>query len=76
VIEPTVADRDHPPIPAGGVRWLTPSVLGLASFLSDAGHEAATAALPGLLLASPSPWPAGYLTTGITTCAYGLDSLE
>ncbi len=33
-------------------RWLTPSVIGfgLASFLSDAGHEAATAALPGLLL--------------------------
>jgi MFS family permease len=33
-------------------RWLTPSVIGfgLASFLSDVGHEAATAALPGLLL--------------------------
>jgi hypothetical protein len=35
-----------------GARWLTPSVLGfgVASFLSDAGHEAATAALPGLLV--------------------------
>lgn len=33
-------------------RWLTPSVIGfgVASFLSDAGHEAATAALPGFLL--------------------------
>ncbi len=33
-------------------RWLTRSVIGfgLASFLSDVGHEAATAALPGLLV--------------------------
>jgi MFS family permease len=90
-------------------RWLTPSVLGfgLASFLSDAGHEAATAALPGLLILLGSPPAAlgvieglsdglssfaklaggfwadrphlrkpiavvGYLTTGITTGAYGL----
>jgi len=36
-----------------GERWLTRSVLGfgLASFLSDLGHEAATAALPALLVA-------------------------
>ncbi len=35
-----------------GAQWLSRSVLGfgLASFLSDAGHEAATAALPGLLV--------------------------
>ena len=34
-------------------RWLTLSVLGfgLASFLSDMGHEAATSALPALLIA-------------------------
>jgi len=93
----------------GRLRWLTPSVLGigLASFLSDMGHEAATAALPGLLVAlgaAPAAlgiiegvsdglssvaklaggwWAdrpsvrkpiavAGYLTTGITTGAYGL----
>jgi MFS family permease len=34
------------------IRWLNRSVIGfgLASFLSDAGHEAATAALPAFLL--------------------------
>ena len=34
------------------VRWLTPSVLGfgLASFLSDTGHESATSVLPALLV--------------------------
>ncbi len=39
------------------VRWLNASVIGfgVASFLSDAGHEAATAALPGLLLLLGSP---------------------
>jgi MFS family permease len=50
-------DRKQGPeaIPAAAARrgWLTRSVLGfgLASFLSDLGHEAATAALPALLLA-------------------------
>ena len=40
------------PPPGAGRRWLTPAVLGfgLASFLSDAGHEAATATLPALLI--------------------------
>ena len=90
-------------------RWLTASVIGfgVASFLSDMGHEAATAALPGLLILLGSPpaalgiieglsdglssfaklagvfWAdrpalrkpiavAGYVTTGLTTGAYGL----
>jgi len=41
----------------GRIRWLTPSVLGfgLASFLSDMGHEAATATLPGLLVLLRAP---------------------
>lgn len=38
-------------------RWLTRSVLGfgLASFLSDAGHEAATSALPAFLVTLGGP---------------------
>lgn len=42
----------EPPARSPRERWLTPAILGfgLASFLSDAGHEAGTAALPGLLL--------------------------
>ena len=100
--------RNVPPA-ARGKRWLTASVLGfgVASFLSDMGHEAATAALPGLLILLGSPpaalgiieglsdglssfakiaggfWAdrpalrkpiavAGYLTTGLSTGAYGL----
>ena len=41
--------RSRSPTPPA--RWLSASVLGfgLASFLSDAGHEAATSALPALL---------------------------
>jgi MFS family permease len=44
----TLPARKRPPVG----RWLTPAVLGfgLASFLSDAGHEAATSALPALLI--------------------------
>jgi len=44
--EPSRREDDEP-------AWLTSSVagFGLASFLSDLGHEAATAALPALLLA-------------------------
>lgn len=49
-------------------RWLTPSVLGfgLASFFSDAGHEAATAALPGLLLLLGSPPAALGIIEGVS----------
>lgn len=40
------------PPPPTKLRWLSPAVLGfgLASLLSDMGHEAATAALPSLLV--------------------------
>lgn len=52
----------------GRSRWLTPSVVGfgLASFLSDLGHEAATAALPGLLILLGAPPVALGLIEGLS----------
>ncbi|HET9599348.1 MAG TPA: MFS transporter [Anaeromyxobacteraceae bacterium] len=49
-------------------RWLTPSVVGfgLASFLSDMGHEAATAALPALLVLLGSPPAALGIIEGVS----------
>lgn len=50
-----------------GKRWLNRSVLGfgVASFLSDAGHEAATAALPALLAVLGAPPAALGLIEGV-----------
>jgi MFS family permease len=50
------------------VRWLTLSVIGfgLASFLSDMGHEAATSALPALLIVLGSAPAALGLIEGVS----------
>lgn len=52
---------------SGSARWFNRSVLafGLASFLSDLGHEAATAALPGLLIVIGAPPAALGLIEGV-----------
>lgn len=62
-MEPTDA-----PTAAVKKRWLSRSVFGfgVASFLSDAGHEAATSALPALLLALGAPPAALGLIEGIS----------
>ena len=55
--EPTALEAQGIPLPAPGERWLNRNVVGMgvASFLSDAGHEAATAVLPAFLATIGAP---------------------
>ncbi len=49
--ETTAGEASLQIVPAPGERWLNRNVVGMGvtSFLSDAGHEAATAVLPAFL---------------------------
>jgi len=66
-----VTERHGSPAELGPQKWLNRNVIGmgLTSFLSDAGHEMATAVLPGFLAVIGAPAAALGLIEGVADAA-------